>query len=260
MINELIKGTIEDGSINWPPQLISALRTKGFIRQVRNLLARMRSLGMDPEQLIETGIKHDNENWIALGHFAEMYLDNLDASETTDYGELVHRVNLLLVRLKSLEEIGIKFTHFFVDEYQDIDPSQVRLLKSLVRPNKFLIATGDKSQSIYQFRGADFEAIDRFSQDFGQSKQIELVNNYRQIKPIDIEVNTYDSTNAQSFHMANEIRRFKQQNFDSKWSDVLIIVRNASSINPISRALTNYSIPISVQADDLPLEIYFEDL
>lgn len=253
MINELIKGTIEDGSINWPPNLISALRTKGFVRQVRNLLARMRSLGMDPEQLIETGIKHDNENWIALGHFAEMYLDNLDASETTDYGELVHRVNLLLVRLKSLEEIGIKFTHFFVDEYQDIDPAQVRLLKSLVRPNKFLIATGDKSQSIYQFRGADFEAIDRFSQDFGQSKRIELVNNYRQEKPIDIEVNTYDSTNAQSFHIANEIRRFKQQNFDAKWSDVLIIVRNASSINPISRALTNYAIPVSVQADDLPL-------
>jgi hypothetical protein len=64
---------------------------------------------MDPEQLIETGFKHDNENWIALGHFAEMYLDNLDASETTDYGELVHRVNLLLIRLKSLEEIGIKY-------------------------------------------------------------------------------------------------------------------------------------------------------
>ena len=114
MINELIKGTIEDNSINWPPNLIGALKTKGFVRQVRNLLARMRSLGMDPEQLIDIGIKHENENWVALGNFAEMYLDNLDSSETTDYGELVHRVNLLLLRLKSLEELNINFTHFFV--------------------------------------------------------------------------------------------------------------------------------------------------
>ncbi len=253
MINELIKGTIEDNSINWPPNLIGALKTKGFVRQVRNLLARMRSLGMDPEQLIDIGIKHENENWVALGNFAEMYLDNLDSSETTDYGELVHRVNLLLLRLKSLEELNIKFTHFFVDEYQDIDPAQVRLLKSLVRPNKFLIAAGDKAQSIYQFRGADFEALERFGKDFGDSTTIELDYNYRQIQAIDLQVNTYDSTNAQSFHIANEIRRFKQENTETKWSDILVIVRNANSINSINRALTNYTIPVSVQSDDLPL-------
>ena len=253
MINELIKGTIEDKSIDWPINLISALKTKGFVRQVRNLLARMRSLGMDPDQLIDIGIKHENENWVALGHFAEMYLDNLDASETTDYGELVHRVNLLLKRLKSLDELNIKFTHFFVDEYQDIDPAQVRLLKSLVRPNKFLLATGNKSQSIYQFRGADFEAIDRFDKDFGESKKIELVNNHRQKQAIKLRVNTYDSINSQSFHIANEIRRFKQENPESKWSDVLIVVRNSNSIKSLNRALTNFAIPVSVQADDLPL-------
>ncbi|MFM1986836.1 MAG: hypothetical protein RIS18_1053 [Actinomycetota bacterium] len=253
MINELIKGTIEDGSIDWPPNLRSALKTKGFVRQVRNLLARMRSLGMDPDQLIETGIKHENPNWIALGHFAEMYLDNLDSSETTDYGELVHRVNLLLRRLKSLEDLNITFTHFFVDEYQDIDPAQVRVLKSLVRPNKFLLAVGDKEQSIYQFRGSDYEAIDRFNSDFGNSKKIELMKNYRQINPLDLNVYTFDSMNSQSFHIANEIRRFKQENPESNWSDILVIVRNSNSINAINRALTNFAIPVNLQAEDLPL-------
>ncbi|MFZ9248583.1 MAG: UvrD-helicase domain-containing protein, partial [Candidatus Nanopelagicales bacterium] len=89
MINELIKGTLEDDSIDWPSYLKPSLQTRGFVRQVRNLLARMRSLGMDPDQLIEVGQKFENQNWIALGHFAEMYLDNLDASESIDYGELV---------------------------------------------------------------------------------------------------------------------------------------------------------------------------
>jgi superfamily I DNA/RNA helicase len=73
------------------------------------------------------------------------------------------------------------------------------------------------------------------------------------VREIDLSVNTYDSTNSQSFHIANEIRRFKQENPESKWSDVLIIVRNSNSIKTINRALTNFSIPVSVQADDLPL-------
>lgn len=253
VIKELIKGTIEDKSINWPPNLVSALHTKSFVRQVRNLLARMRSLGMDPEHLIEIGLRHENENWVALGNFAEMYLDNLDLSETTDYGELGHRVNLLLMRLKSLEELNINYTHFFVDEYQDIDPSQVRLLKALVRPKKYLLLAGDKAQSIYQFRGADYEAIDRFAQDFGSQKTVELQINYRQKIPVALKINTYDSTNAQSFHLANEIRRFRQLNPESKWSDILIIVRNSNSINSINRALTNFAVPVTVQSDDLPL-------
>lgn len=112
---------------------------------------------------------------------------------------------------------------------------------------------GNKSQSIYQFRGADYEAIDRFDKDFGNSKHIELSTNHRQVQAIDLRVNTYESTNSQSFHIANEIRRFKQENPGSKWSDALIIVRNSNSIKIINRALTNFAIPVSVQADDLPL-------
>ena len=73
----------------------------------------------------------------------------------------------------------LNYTHFYVDEYQDIDASQVRLLKTLVKPDKFLFCAGEKSESIYQFRGADFAAIDRFVEDFGEVKKIVLKNNYR---------------------------------------------------------------------------------
>lgn len=253
VISELIKGSIEDNSINWPENLKPALLTKGFVRQVRNLLARMRNLGMDPEQLIETGIKYENENWISLGHFAEMYLDNLDSSESTDYAEIVHRVNLLLLTLKDLKQINLNYTHFYVDEYQDIDASQVRLLKTLVKPDKFLFCAGEKSESIYQFRGADFAAIDRFVEDFGEVKKIVLKNNYRTKSQILEEINTFDTSNSQFFNIANTISRYKQENFDSKWSDILIILRNSNSINSLTRALNNYSIPVTIDAEDLPL-------
>jgi superfamily I DNA/RNA helicase/RecB family exonuclease len=252
-ISELIRGTIEDNSIQWPSGLKTALLTQGFVRQVRNLLARMRALGMDPEQLIETGVNYENENWVALGHFAEMYLDNLDASETTDYGEIIHRANLLLLRLKDLSELNINYSHFFVDEYQDIDPAQNRLLKSLVKPNKFLLAVGDKEQSIYQFRGSDYLAIDRFKEDFENSSILQLINNHRLKNDIDIKINTFDSTNAQSFHIANEINRYKLENLDVKWSDILVVVRNTNSINYLIRALTSFAIPLNVETDDIPL-------
>ncbi len=253
MIQELIKGSIEDKSINWPESLLGALNTKGFVRQVRNLFARMRALGMDPEQLIDIGNRYEIENWVCLGKFAEMYLDTLDASQTIDYGELVHRVNLLINRLKSLDQLNINYSHFYVDEYQDIDPAQVNLLKSLVKGNKFLLATGDSAQSIYQFRGSDFEALNRFKIDFENSKIINLEKNYRQKSEIINSCYTYDSLGAQNFHIANQIRRYKQDNPNLKWADILIIVRNSSSVNSLLRALNTYSIPVSVQADDLPL-------
>ena len=253
MIQELIRGSIQDNSINWPEYLKLSLHTKGFIRQVRNLLAKMRNLGMDPDELIELGQKYENQNWIALGNFAEMYLDNLDFSESTDYGELVHRVNLLLHQVKDLKDLNINYTHFYVDEYQDIDASQVRLLKKLVSPDKFLMCAGDKSEQIYQFRGADSKAIDRFEKDYGLNNLINLKYNYRSKINLDPELLTFDSYNSQSFFLANEITKFKFENNLNKWSDVLIIIRTSSSLNSIQRSLSAFGIPTEIDAEDLPL-------
>lgn len=253
IISELIKGSIEDNSIQWPQYLKPSLQTRGFVRQVRNLLAKMRSLGMDPDQLIEIGQKYENENWIAIGHFAEMYLDNLDAAESIDYGELVHRVNLLLYQVKDLKELNINFTHFFVDEFQDIDASQIRLLKKLISPDKFLLCVGDKSESIYKFRGADTAAIDRFKLDFGLNESINLKNNYRAKVNIVPELLTFDNLNAQGNFIANEISKFKNENLFNKWSEILIIIRNSNSLKNIQRALGSFGIPAEVDAEDLPL-------
>lgn len=253
MISELIRGSIEDNSIDWPQYLRPSLQTRGFVRQVRNLLARMRSLGMDPEQLIEIGQKYDNKNWISLGHFAEMYLDNLDASESIDYGELIHRVNLLIHQVKDLKDLNINYTHFYVDEYQDIDSSQVRLLKKLVSPNKFLLCAGDTSETIYQFRGADVAALERFDVDFGLNELINLKYNYRTKINIKPELLTFDNFHSQSHYIANEVSKFKYQHISNKWSDILIIIRNSNSLKNIQRSLSTFGIPVEIDAEDLPL-------
>ena len=68
-----------------------------------------------------------------------------------------------------------------VDEYQDINPSQYRLVKGLLGDRKQLFVVGDDDQAIYGFRGADIGNIERFCEDFKESTQIRLEWNYRSV-------------------------------------------------------------------------------
>lgn len=66
-----------------------------------------------------------------------------------------------------------------IDEYQDIDEQQYRLLRLLVPDNGNICAIGDPDQAIYRFRGADVGYFLRFEQDFPSAQKIQLIRNYR---------------------------------------------------------------------------------
>ena len=72
-----------------------------------------------------------------------------------------------------------QWTEILVDEYQDINPSQYRMVKALLGDRKSLFVVGDDDQAIYGFRGADIGNINRFCDDFKQSTLIRLEWNYR---------------------------------------------------------------------------------
>ena len=76
-----------------------------------------------------------------------------------------------------------KLSWIFVDEYQDTNPIQVELLKTLINGGRGNIcAIGDPDQAIYGFRGADVENFYRFTEDFPGAKEIVLKRNYRSTK------------------------------------------------------------------------------
>ncbi|MGF6906516.1 ATP-dependent helicase [Fusobacterium sp. PH5-44] len=77
-----------------------------------------------------------------------------------------------------------RYKYIIVDEYQDSNLQQRRLLNNLVGDNGNLMVVGDDYQSIYGFRGANFENILRFSDDFSKSKLIKLETNYRSTNEI----------------------------------------------------------------------------
>lgn len=77
-----------------------------------------------------------------------------------------------------------KLTHTFVDEWQDTNKVQYKLIKQIVGAEKNLTAVGDASQSIYSWRGADFRNINYLKRDFKDIKVINLEQNYRSTQNI----------------------------------------------------------------------------
>lgn len=76
------------------------------------------------------------------------------------------------------------FQHVLVDEYQDTNQAQYRIIRALVRDHESLTAVGDEDQSIYRFRGADRGNILRFEADFPTARVIRLERNYRSTQGI----------------------------------------------------------------------------
>jgi DNA helicase II / ATP-dependent DNA helicase PcrA len=72
-----------------------------------------------------------------------------------------------------------RFRWVFVDEYQDVDETQYRLLRLLVPPEGNITAIGDPDQAIYSFRGADVGFFLRFQRDFPTAREVRLTRNYR---------------------------------------------------------------------------------
>jgi len=129
----------------------------------------------------------------------ELYERELMAMNAMDFDDLLFRtVNLLELYEEARRRYGQTFRHVLVDEYQDTNHAQYRLLQLLVgggtapargqrvqlEGHRNLAVVGDDSQSIYGFRGADVRNILDFQQDFPDARVVKLEQNYRSTQTI----------------------------------------------------------------------------
>lgn len=175
------------GRTDWPDELRTCLTTRGLADELRAVLARSRELGLGPDELGDFARRTGRPDWSAAASFLAEYLDVLDAQGVLDYAELVHRAVLLAERPEVSRRLRERYDAVYVDEYQDTDPAQVRLLRALVgdgrdigdggnRPRgdgsggtaRTLVAFADPDQSIYAFRGADVNGVLDFPHLFRQ--------------------------------------------------------------------------------------------
>lgn len=278
--------------VRWPDELRACLTTRGFADEVRAVLARSRELGLGPGSLDAFARRIGRPDWRAAAAFLAEYLDVLDLQGVLDYAELVHRAVLLAHRPEVAEKLAAQYDAVFVDEYQDTDPAQVRLLHALAGGGRTLVAFGDPDQSIYTFRGADVNGILEFPNAFpradGHPAPVEVlgtsrrsgaallhatrlltqrmpltrlpaqkVRAHRELSPVRdggrVEVYTYPTSGTELDNIADILRRAHLED-GVPWNDMAVLVRAGSRTIPtIRRALTAAGVPLDIDGDDLPL-------
>ena len=108
---------------------------------------------------------------------------------------LLYTYILLRGNPEAAASISSRFEHILVDEYQDTNMAQYKILQSLAAGHHNLCVVGDDSQSIYGFRGAEIQNILSFSHDFPEAKVFRLERNYRSTQTIVNAANTVIARN-----------------------------------------------------------------
>jgi DNA helicase-2/ATP-dependent DNA helicase PcrA len=109
------------------------------------------------------------------------YERHLKAANAVDFDDLITAVMRIAEDHESLvgRELRQRFHYLLVDEFQDVNQVQYRLLRALVDDHKNLCAVGDDDQSIYRWRGADVRIVRGFRRDFPDATIVKLEQNYR---------------------------------------------------------------------------------
>ncbi|MGL6120659.1 MAG: ATP-dependent helicase [Fusobacteriaceae bacterium] len=143
-------------------------------------------------KLKENSITH--EEYLKLNSFqtnakiiAEVYKRYsviLKTNNGMDFSDILTNTYELLKNPEILERISEKYQYIMVDEYQDTNDIQYKIINTIAKKYGNLCVVGDENQSIYGFRGADISNILNFEKDYSGAKVIKLEENYRSTQSI----------------------------------------------------------------------------
>ncbi|HZP10843.1 MAG TPA: UvrD-helicase domain-containing protein, partial [Nevskiaceae bacterium] len=143
--------------------------------------------------------KAQNDDELAAARVYQRYDDTLRAYQAVDFDDLIALpISLLHTNDEARSKWQTRCTHLLVDEYQDTNPAQYRLLKALVGAQPFT-AVGDDDQAIYGWRGASLDNLAQLPADFPNLKVIKLEQNYRSTVRILRCANTLIANNPKLF-------------------------------------------------------------
>jgi DNA helicase-2/ATP-dependent DNA helicase PcrA len=195
--------------------------------QVRVVRACLEELGRDPKRFpprgIHSRISSEKNRLVSatqfresIGNFFEqvvadvfeLYERRLHASNAMDFDDLLVRSVELL---ESFDDVRDRwqgaFNHLLVDEYQDTNHAQYRIVRLLSDGHRNVFVVGDVDQAIYTWRGADIRNILDFERDFPDARVVRLEQNYRSSQRI------LDAANAVIEHNAGRVEK-------RLWSDL----------------------------------------
>ncbi|MBV8344577.1 MAG: DUF3553 domain-containing protein [Candidatus Eremiobacteraeota bacterium] len=165
---QLVKEILDD--LDYDERQLSAGACLAEIDKAKNAL-------MWPEQYAQTQTSFVGER---IANVYAEYQRRLNESNSLDFDDLIVRTIDLLERdAATRDKYQHKFEYVLVDEYQDVNAAQYRLIALLAAYNGNVTVVGDDDQSIYSWRGSDYRMILRFEEDFPGAKTFKLEENYR---------------------------------------------------------------------------------
>lgn len=146
-------------------------------KSIQSMISKCKNEGTTPEEYALEAI-YPNQKTIAKVYDRYEKLKNQAAA--LDFDDLLlETAKLFHLNAEVRQKWQKRFQHILIDEYQDTNSIQYRLIKSLVNHERNICVVGDDWQSIYSWRGADFTNILNFERDFPGAKVIKLEQNYR---------------------------------------------------------------------------------
>ena len=184
-IRELLGPSVISNLAGWPEELLAAVMTGAFAREMRDLIMRATERGINPDQLAHLSSSENFPLWLPASKFYLEYTHSrtIDEDYKLDPSELIiNAINLIARDEKLHQELRDKYKVVFVDEYQESDPAHRSLIKLLSAQELTLFA--DPDLAVGRFRGADPEGVSRAADSFADSngnpaKIITLLKNYR---------------------------------------------------------------------------------
>ena len=201
----------------------------------------------------------------------ELYQQNLQRADAMDFDDIiVNTVRLLETNKEVLEYYQNRFKYIMVDEYQDTNHAQYRLVSILAAKHRNLCVVGDDDQSIYKFRGATIENILSFEKQFNATV-IKLEQNYRSTQTILDAANAVIKNNNQrkgkelwtdngegdkiilntSYDEQSEARYIADTVLDGvaagkRFSDFAVLYRANAQSNSVENAFVRMGVPYQI--------------
>ena len=201
------------------------------------------------------------------------FYEMLDEYHLLTFGQQIARAVEALTDSDTHAKVTGDIKHLIVDEYQDVNPAQERLIQLLAKPlgNADLVVVGDDDQAIYQWRGSTVENITTFAQRYKKVTQYSLLENRRsrpqivnaadhfansisnrldkKMKPsrenngpaLDI-VSDYDTEAKEASQLAESIKKLVENGY--KYSQIAILVRGRVAYKEILKAFELHDIPV----------------
>ncbi|HLP40211.1 MAG TPA: UvrD-helicase domain-containing protein, partial [Fibrobacteria bacterium] len=144
---------------------------------VRHYISRNKNQGLPPT---EAKLMAEDRYEERMAHLYHRYQDELQKSNGMDFDDLIFMAIRLLEGFPEVRQVfAASFRHILIDEYQDTNRAQYKLIRLLVSGHHNLVVVGDDDQSIYGWRGADITNILSFQKDYPEAKVTRLEQNYR---------------------------------------------------------------------------------